>query len=363
MITSIQKFENIKAPAYMKQAVLIIMLLPLAQILEDILVLKVGPIFITPIKLVLLMGGLTFIKYLHPIFITSFKLGSPTLKLFFLYSIIQIFSLSYANSITFSQKINYLLFNTASIVIIYGMAKLFLKTNYNYFNYNFSLILKYIFYLSLLFSTFQLAFNDQFVLNIGNFKTGKGGLGVTGFNYERLFLCEFLTLGYGIILLQNANKLLSLKIILLGIWVFSIIVATDSFTGMIGFSCLLLCIPKIKMRYVLVLFLVMFINILLVLPFLKSSVFSSEQLRVREYRFQSYFKNYQTDNWRYLSTFAIISEVINNPTYFGMGFKENESYLSSLYDQFVLAKFGDVNKEEKRYQHTHSSQLCMTKVL
>ena len=83
MITSIQKFENIKAPAYMKQAVLIIMLLPLAQILEDILVLKVGPIFITPIKLVLLMGGLTFIKYLHPIFITSFKLGSPTLKLFF----------------------------------------------------------------------------------------------------------------------------------------------------------------------------------------------------------------------------------------------------------------------------------------
>ena len=36
-----------------------------------------------------------------------------------------------------------------------------------------------------------------------------------------------------------------------------------------------------------------------------------------------------------------------------MGFKENESYLSSLYDQFVLAKFGDVNKEEKKIS-THS---------
>ena len=50
--------------------------------------------------------------------------------------------------------------------------------------------------------------NDQLILNIGNFKGGRGGLGVTGFNYERLFLCEFLTLGYGILLLQNANKLI-----------------------------------------------------------------------------------------------------------------------------------------------------------
>ena len=294
--------------------------------------------------------------------ISSIKIGSPVLKLFFLYSFIQICSLTYANGITISQKINYFLLNFSSLVIIYSLSRLFLKADYRYFINKFSLILKYIFFLSLFFSTVQLIINEQLVLNIGNFKGGRGGLGVTGFNYERLFLCEFLTLGYGIYLLKNANKLISWKIIFLGIWVLSIIISTDSFTGILGFCCVILCLPKIKLRYVLALFFVIGINLFLLMPVVKSEIFTTEQLRVRDYRIQSYFENYQTDNWRYLSTLTIISEVIKNPTYFGKGYKENESYLSSLYDQFILTKFGQKVQKRKRYQPIPFFLLYMIKV-
>lgn len=342
-----------KIPKYLNMASLILVLIPISQILEDLLVFKVGPVFFTPIKLVLLVGGFTFIKYLHPRFISSMKIGSPILRLFFLFTLVQIFSITYANGLTVSQKINYFLFNLSSLVIIYGLSKLFLKTDYRYFHNNFSLTIKYIFIFSLIFSTIQLLFNDQLLHNIGSFKGSRGSLGVVGFNYERLFLCEFLTLGYGILLLQNANKIISFKIIFLGIWVLSIIIATDSFTGILGFCCIISCLPKMKLRYMLALFLVIAINLFLVMPVVKSEIFTTEQLRVREYRIQSYFQNYKTDNWRFISTLAVISDVINNPSYFGRGYKENESYLSSFYDQYLFTKFGKEGKEKKKIS-THS---------
>ena len=136
---------------YIKLATSILVLLPVAQILEDIITFKIGPCIFHSNKVCFTFGGSTFIRYLHPRLISSIKIGSPVLKLFFLYSFIQICSLTYANGITISQKINYFLLNFSSLVIIYSLSRLFLKADYRYFINKFSLILKYIFFLSFVF--------------------------------------------------------------------------------------------------------------------------------------------------------------------------------------------------------------------
>lgn len=330
-----QLFEHKPISNAVKWASFILVGLPIAFILNDIFIFEVGQVFFSPMKLVLLIGGFTLLKYTHPELLVRSNISSPVLTLFFLYVIIQSISIFYAHNLTILQKVNYFLFNLATLVIVYGLSRLMLKMGSQYFIYTFSKAIKTIFYLSLLFSTVQLLLEDQIIRNIGDFPNNLRDY-VTGFNRERLNLCEFLTLGLALIILQNPNQYL--KKLLLVFWVFIIIFATNSFTGMLGFTLIFLALPRLKPQYLLSIFILIVLTNLFIWPVVRTNLFTEAELERREYRFQGYIKNYEIDNWRYLSTVTLISEVIKNPTFFGKGYKENESFLIDTQLTYYLIK-------------------------
>ena len=324
--------------------------LPVAQVLEDIFIFEVGPFFFTPIKFVLLLGGLTLFKYTHPDLIARSKIGSPVLSLFFLYLTIQSISVFYASNLTILQKINYSLFNIATLVIVYALSRFMVKNDYQYLINIFSKTIKIIFYSSLLFATAQLLLKDQIFNNIGSFPSSNSEY-VSGFNFERLFLCEFLTLGLAIILLQNPKQYF--KKLILFFWVFAIIYATKSFTGMLGFTLLLLVIHRLNPLRFLSILLLGGITYIYLVPILQSELFTEAENKNKEFRFKK-ITDFETDSWRYVSSIHLLSEVLDDPTVFGHGYKENEPFLQDVWRRYVLQRYGKSDTEIKNMS-THTS--------
>ena len=76
------------------------------------------------------------------------------------------------------------------------------------------------------------------------------------------------------------------------------------------------------------------INLFLIIPVLKSQIFTTEQLGVKDYRAQVIFK-YKTDNWRYISTLAVISDVINNQPILGEAIRR----MKIIFQAYVTSTF------------------------
>jgi hypothetical protein len=332
-------FHKRSIPISMKLASLILVGLPAAQILEDICIIEIGPLFITPLKVVLLFGGLILIKYTYPVFMGSPKIASPILFLFILFVMLQTVTIFFADSLETSRKVNYVFYNIATLVIVYSLSRVMIKSNYLYYFQKFSTVINQIFFLSLFFATAQFLMKDQIIRDIGNFPH-IWEENVMGLNVERLFLCEFLTLGLAFILLNKSTHF-SIKI-LLSIWVFILIYVTNSFTGLLSFGLILFAFPKLKLKYLLLILLLLSSFYHLILPSLRAD-FSEIVINRRKYRYESYFQNFETSNWRYRSTIAILSEVIRNPTLLGNGFRENENFLSKAWSRYRFDKHGASN--------------------
>ena len=127
------------------------------------------------------------------------------LRLFYLYVAMLTWSLFYSEAISFSQKINYTFLNVATIIIVHGLNRNLTLYGYTYFIEKLSKTLIIIFYLSLSLSFLQLMSGDPIIRNIGIIPS-KPPYNIFGFNFERLYLCEFLVIGISLIILLKKTS-------------------------------------------------------------------------------------------------------------------------------------------------------------
>jgi hypothetical protein len=328
--------------------------LPLAQLLEDMLTVRVGPIYFSALKLTLFVGGLVMLKHCHPHVLVRSKVASPFLVAFLLFGVLQSASILYADSLQMSQRVNYMLYHTTGMIVTYGLARAMVIAGHGEFLRRLRKALSLVFYSSLVLGTAQLVLRDQILRNIGGFPDQLGNH-VIGFNLERLFLCEFLNLGLASVLLERGHG--SRKAIIV-VWTVVIVAATKSFTGLLGLGLVAIVMSSRRLHYVAILGAVAVIFGVVLRPAFTEIVYSPAELEYLEYRYRTNIEDYQESNWRYLSSVLLVREALETPTLLGHGYKENERFLREPYEDYYYAKHGRRDKEERRLSsHTLLSVL------
>jgi hypothetical protein len=338
------------APGRWRWDTTILVGLPLAQLLEDLLTVRVGPVYFSAVKLTLFVGGLVMLKHCHPHVLTRTRIASPFLSVFLLFGALQAVSVLYSDHLLMSERVNYLLYHATGMVIVYGLARAMAIGGYAGFLRPFRGGVRLIFYSSLVLGTAQLILRDQIIRNIGGFPDQLGSP-VVGFNIERLFLCEFLALGLANALLERGRRLR--KVILIA-WTVAIVFASGSVTGMLGLGLVAIVVPSLRISYISMLALLVIATDLFLVPVLRERLLPPEEVEYLEYRYQTNVNEYQQKNWRYWSSMLIVNEALMRPTLFGHGYKESEKYLSEAYGRFYEGKHGREDVEHRVVASTHT---------
>ena len=298
-----------------------LLILPLAALFNDALTYRVGSIFVTPYKLALILSA----------------------------------TLLFQSFLSFFSKKNKVLSNISVCFISYCLLSCKLKyVNISSFFDSFIKVILIIFFLSMFLSSAQLIFKDQLIYT-GLFASRKITYAITGFNIERLFLSEFLILGLAMIMFKNKYSK-SIRLILL-IWVGFLIVYSGSFTGILGFLALMFIIfKKINFKS-------SFYYSLILIPFLILSNIDlgesfKSKLSFNDKKFESYFTNASEENWRLISSLALLEDVISNPTFLGNGFLSNALFLKDVNYYYSINKYGKSKVTDKaNTSHTFVSVI------
>ena len=338
----------------LSKASFVLMVLPFAALLNDAFTFKLGSIFVTPYKLALLLS-VVFLFESFLFFYQKKQKYLSSISVFFIgYCLLILISVFYSGALAISQKINYFLFISSEIIIIIGLTYKLQNVNISRIINSFIKIVLVIFFSSLVLSTSQLIFKDQ-VIYTGLFASRKIIYAITGFNIERLFLSEFLT--FGLAMIMFTNKYSKKSRLILFIWVGFLIVYSGSFTGILGFLGLTMILIK-RINFKSFLFL-----LIIIIPFflfnkidLGESV--NSKLSFNNAKFESYYTNASEENWRLISSLALIKEVISNPTIFGHGFLSNAIFLKDVNYFYSKSKYGKSKATDKENtSHTFVSVI------
>ena len=331
-----------------------LVILPLATLFNDALTYRVGSIFVTPYKLALILSATLLFQSFLSFFSKKNKILSSISILFICYCLLLISSIFYSGSLSISQRVNYFLFISCEIIIIIGFSNKLKYVDINRLIESFIRVIIVIFFLSLILSTAQLIFSDQLIYT-GLFASRKITYAITGFNIERLFLCEFLIIGLAIIIFKK-KYLKSIRLILL-LWVGFLITYSSSFTGIIGFIGLMFIISKkINLKSSLY-------YSLILIPFfiflnLNSVELFKSKLSFNEQKFESYTLNASDENWRLISSTALLKEIISNPTFLGHGYLSSAIFLKDVNYYYSRNKYGKSKATDKaNTSHTFISVI------
>ena len=177
------------------------------------------------------------------------------------------------------------------------------------------------------------------MINFGTFKNIDSNGIVSGFNYERLFFCEFLVIGISL-LIRNTNINKIFKIFLL-IVTFILILKSGSVSGLISLL-LVLIIFNSRIKNIIFIFFTLLISLLSIYFLLdKTNRINFEKNKNQYNGFERTFDkiiNYNESNWRFIGSRVIIDEFYTNPTFFGNGYRESTNLLSDHYLSFYLQK-------------------------
>jgi hypothetical protein len=79
----------------------------------------------------------------------------------------------------------------------------------------------------------------------------------------------------------------------------------------------------------------------------------NSKLSFNEAKFESYYTNASEENWRFISSLALIKEVISNPTIFGHGFLANAIFLKDVNYYYSRSKYG-ISKTTDKENTSHT---------
>lgn len=338
----------------LSKTLLALLVLPIAALLNDALTYKLGSIFLTPYKLALILSTILLFQPFLLIFSKKKFIYSNITIYFVCYCLLLICSIFYSSNLAISQKVNYFLFITCEIIIIIGLSNKLKYVDINRLIESFIRVIIGIFFLSLILSTAQLIFSDQLIYT-GLFASRKITYAITGFNIERLFLCEFLIIGLAMIMFKK-KYLKSIRLILL-IWVGFLILYSGSFTGTLGFlGLVLLLIRSFKLKSSLYYLVILIPFVYLVSTNLELSL--ERKATSNEKKFESYFLNASEENWRLVSSIALLDDVVSNPTFLGHGYLSSSRFLKDTFYYYSRDKYGEDNATDKaNTSHTFVSVI------
>lgn len=326
--------------------------LPLAALLNDILIIELGGIFISVYKVMLIISAILFFNpFLFSISDKNHRGNSNITIWFILYCAFLIFSVFYSSGLSIMQKLNYLIFLSCEVIIVLGVSYKIKNTDRQRLMKSFKTTLLIIFFASLFLSTAQLVFRDQ-ILYLGLFSSRKITYAITGFNIERLFLSEFLTFGIAIILVHNIFKGFIRSILV--VWVILLILISGSFTGVLGIIGSMFIIYRTRLNIKRVLYpLLLLPLLLLLLQKVSTTSVVSTRLESSDEKLDSYLFNASTKNWRLISSLALIQEITENPTLIGHGYMSSKYFLKNVNYIYSANKYGiDKAQDKENTSHT-----------
>ncbi len=325
-------------------------ILAISALLRDILIFPVGSIYLTTYKIALLSMAFYSI-YNYRIYGSGQKgFRKNVTNSFILFLILLLISILLSHDISINEKVNHFLFNLITLYILIlwrsNMGYIDLEKVYN----KASRVFMFIFFLELIIGTTQLLFRQQFIPSIGII-SGNMPYYIFGLNYERLFLAEFLTIGYAIIIIENKYSFLSRT--LLGITVFTIVLISGSFTGLLGLIFAILYSRKLVGNWLSKVSTAVIIALVIFRPAIEQAFLSESSLRYQNARTDYYFNDSYEYNWRLYSGSMIIEAAKKSPQLLGGGFRASNYMLQPYYEFYVSNKSGRETKEDK-YVSSHT---------
>lgn len=321
-------------------SIIFILALPFSQLVRDIFIIEILGIYVTTYKVTLLFGSMLMLKYVVPLVSGRYMWASPAMFLYQMFLVLQLFSIFLSNHLSMSQRMNYTFLNLAIIVIILGLSWELSQIQPQIIVKKLNTALELVFWLSIVMGTAQLILRNPIINGMGIIPDNLSYY-ITGFNYERLFLSEFLTLGITSISVSKNKYTGKILFILMG-WTFLLILLSNSYTGLIGLVGALIISSRRYARRVLIL-----LPLSIMISFLSSYIVTDTELLNREEKTKRYIENYDVSNWRYISSISLIREFIRKPTIFGNGYKSNEVHLAPLFDKYYYRKHNRYLSEHK----------------
>jgi len=325
-------------------------ILAISALLRDILILPVGTIYLTTYKMALLAIALYSI-YSYRIYGSGQKgFRKNITNSFILFLILLSISVLMSHDISINEKTNHLLFNIITLYILIlwrsNMKYIDIKKVYE----NAVRVFMYIFFLELIIGTAQLLFRQQIIPSIGIISSNMPYY-IFGLNYERLFLAEFLTIGYAIIVIENKYSFLTRT--LLGIIVFTIVLISGSFTGLLGLILAIIYSRKLVGNMLSKVSTAIIIALVIFRPTIEETFLSSSSLRYQNARTDYYFNDSYEYNWRLYSGSMIIDAVKKSPRLLGAGFRASNYMLQPYYEFYILNK-SRIKAKEDKYVSSHT---------
>lgn len=314
----------------------ILILLPICTFINDLIIIDLNFIKLQPLDFYTIL-----IYSLFPLFIFRIPKKINFLIISFLF-----FLLFLIISIFFSHEpINFKIKKIIDIfsiilLLIFLLDFLFFQNN-NYFNsfvQKLKKIMIFIFFFSVCFGLLQIYYDDV-LINFGTFKNINSNAIVSGFNYERLFFCEFLVIGISLLIRNtNINKIFK---IFLFIVTFILILKSRSISGLISLLAISI-ILNFNIKNIIYFSFTLLISLFLIYFILdKTNRINFEKNKNQYNGFERTFDkiiNYNVSNWRFIGSKVIIDEFYTNPTFFGNGFRASTQILSHHYLAFYLQK-------------------------
>lgn len=311
---------------------------------DHLLTIKLSSVFLSPYKLVLLF--LTFMLLLK---YNWRSCNSNVVLLFAIFNLIQIISIYYAPAISFSQKINYFGMHLFAIIVTTLLGAISQKIEYKNISNVLIKVLTWVFLLELLVLIIEFIIGGR-LFRFGLLDNPDLDLyRMVGFHWERLYYLEYLILGIVAIYFNDGFNL-SMKFLFITLATV-IIYISDSYTGRLGFAIVVFIILRLSSvkNYVMISITI----VLLALPVINDYVFSDFQQQFITKRFENYFIEYETSNWRYYTSLYLIDEFFKAPSILGNGYKANEdklwnyrkkqssshTFVSILYDHGIVGFF------------------------
>ena len=318
--------------------------LAVSALLRDILILPVGSFYLTTYKLALLAITLYSI-YNYRIYTTrQHGFRKNITNSFILFLILLSVSVILSHDIGINEKVNHFLFN---IIIVYililwrsNIRYIDLEKVYKYATKVFILI----FFLELIIGAAQLIFREQIIPSIGIISSNMPYY-IFGLNYERLFLAEFLTIGYAIIILEDRYSFFTRT--LLGITVFTIVLISGSFTGLLGLILTVVYSRRLAGNMLSKISTAIIIALVIFRPAIEETFLSASALRYQTARTDHYFNDSYEYNWRLYSGSQIINAVKKSPSVLGAGFRASNYMLQPSYEFYIFNKSRIKAKEDK----------------
>lgn len=306
----------------------------LIAFVDEVFTFDLGGVFFTPVKMFSVYSFFVFLN--NRVFILNknayydkVRKGFTLLYAYILIAIV--FALASGGlSLGLIERFFHFL---SSLIIIDLLVKYFLSNKINYEKVISAILIVYFIELTV---SFVEVIIQRPLINLG--VVGLSPLKIRGFHGDRIYLAEYISLGWFLYYVKNGQNL---KLFLLGLLSFIVVIVSGSNTATVLFA-IVGCYFAYSLRSI---FLKVVLIILAILAastysFFRAEFLSESDLAQISKRNEMYYEGGadETSNWRLFAIYEIWDDFVENPTLLGHGYEESSRFLEIRSNYLFLMK-------------------------